>query len=262
MNVYRLVSMAALAVICCGLCHCTSASSSGGPHLVFGFLPQGMSIQSRSTSPALTETQAQEKKMSQLESSWRVQPESEIIDLSTSTSLRVIHVPARAEVLQRDYPVFARAFAGMKDFINSKPAAYPEVAQPDFLFANAGMYIRAKFRLLDLPWGKAVMMLVQYTQGPGPPPPNSDDLRIWIRGMSDAALRGEGGFCLSSDLTVKHPLLKSRDAACADIEGQDETQAMAKAEKELESYTDDSFTPSLRDIERMLRELHVEQDRS
>ncbi len=149
----------------------------------------------------------------------------------------------------------------MKDFINSKPVAYPDPPQPDFLFANASIYIRAKFRCLDLPWGKALIMLVQSTQGPGPPPPNSDDLRIWIRGMSHAALRGEGGFCLSGELTVKHPLLKPRDAACAEIEGQDETQALARAEKQLDSYADDSFTPSIRDIERMLRELNVEKVR-
>ena len=151
----------------------------------------------------------------------------------------------------------------MRDFINSKPVAYPpDKLLPDFLFANAAVYIHAKFRCLELPWGKAVIMLAQYTQGPGPPPPNNDDLCIWIRGISHATLRGEDGFCLSGDLMVKHPLLKSKDAACAEIEGQDETQAMAKAEKQLESYSDDSFTPSLRDIERMLRELKVEKVRS
>jgi hypothetical protein len=262
MKVFQIAPTIALAVTCFCLCQCASKNSAGAPKIALGFLPPDLSVTSRTIIPALSEPQAREKKMSPLDIAWRVKPETEVIHLGPNAALSVIQVPARAQVLQSDYPGFARGLSNMKDFINSKPAAYPDPPQPDFLFANASIYIRAKFRCLDLPWGKAVMMLAQYTQEAHPPPPNSEDLRIWIRGISNDALRGQGGFCLSGELTLKHPLLRSRDAACLEIEGQNETQAMAKAENQLESHADDSFTPSLRDIERMLRELKVEADRS
>ncbi len=223
--------------------------------MTLGFVPPGLSIKSRTTVPALSAGQAKEKQMNALETAWRVQPETKVIHLGTAGAMRVIHVPSRPEVLQRDYPGLARGLSNMKDFINSNPVTYPDSPQPDFLFANASVYIRAKFRCLDLPWGKAVMMLAQYTQGPGPPPPNSDDLRIWIRGISKDALQGKGGFCLSGELKVAHPQLKSRDAACAEVEGQDEEKAIAEGEKWLNTLPDESFSPSLQDIERMLREL-------
>lgn len=200
--------------------------------------------------------------MHDLEANFRVLPTTERITFDAKSALRVISVPPDPQAMQRDHPGFARGLAYMRDFINSAPAAYPDSRQPDFVFVNAGIYVRAKFRCLDFPWGKAVVMLVQYTQEAHPPPPNRDDLRIWIRGISHEALRDTGGFCITGELAVSHPRLKPMDAAAAEIEGQDEMQAMAKAEKQLESYMDDSFTPSLLDIERMLREITVEPVRS
>ncbi len=220
-----------------------------------GFVPRSLSVTSRSVVPALSAEQAKQKQMNALETAWRVQPETEVIHFGTEGAMRVIHVPSRSEVLQRDYPGFARGLSNMKDFISSKPAAYPDPPQPDFLFANASVYVRAKFRCLDLPWGKAVMMLAQYTQEAHPPPPNRDDLRLWIRGISNDALLGKGGFCISAELKVAHPLLKSRDATCAEVEGQDEEKAVVDGEKRLNTFPDESFSPSLQDIERMLREL-------
>ncbi|MDP1588015.1 MAG: hypothetical protein Q8M07_09745, partial [Prosthecobacter sp.] len=87
-------------------------------------------------------------------------------------------------------------------------------------------------------------------------------LQIWIQGVSHDALRGDGGFCILGLLDVNHPKLKPTTESYSEIEGQDEMQAMSKAEKQLESYADDSFTPSLRDVEQMLRELKVEHPRS
>ena len=262
MKLLQVATTNALAFICCCLCHCASADSSGPPKIVFGFLPPDLSIKSRSPIPALTLRQAIEKKVPSFETAFRVKPAGELIAFDKNTALQVIHVPSNSQVLQRDYPAFARGLVTMAAFIKSNPADYPDTPQPDFVPFNAAVFIDAKIRCIELPWGKAVIMLAQYTQEAHPPPPNSDDLRIWIRGMSHAALSGEGGFCLSGELTVKHPLLKTRDAACAEIEGQDETQAMAKADKQLDSYADDLFTPSIRDIERMLRELKVEVVRS
>lgn len=224
-------------------------------------MPASLSIESRAIIPALTADQAKQKQMHYLEASFRVLPKTERITFSEESALRVICLPSNSQALQRDHPGFSRGLAKMKQFINSIPAAYPDSGQPDFVFVNAGIYIRAKFRCLDLPWGKAVVMLVQYTQEAHPPPPNSDDLRIWIRGISHEALRDNGGFCISGEVAVEHPRLKPMEAACAEIEGQDEMKAMAKAEKQLESYPDDSFTPSILDIERMLREITFESGR-
>lgn len=255
MNVFRSVTKIALALICGCLCHCTTAESSKPPKIALGFVPPGLSIESRSVVPALSAEQAKQKQMNALETAWRVQPENEVIHLGTAGAMRVIHVPSRAEVLPKDYPGFARGLSNMKDFIHSKPVAYPDPPQPDFLFANASVYVRAKFRCLDLPWGKAVIMLAQYTQEAHPPPPNSDDLRIWIRGISNDALQSREGFCISGELKVTHPQLKSRDAACTEVEGQDEEKAIADGEKRLNAFPDESFSPSLKDIERMLQEL-------
>jgi len=263
MKVLQIAAAVMLALSCFCLCHCASKNSESAPKVSLGFIPPDLSIKSRSIIPALSEQQAKEKKMNQLSALYLVKPETERVDFGTNTgTVRVTHVPSNPQVLQCDYPSFARGLAGMKDFINSKPAVYPERLQPDFHYADAAIYIRAKFRCLELPWGKVVMMLVQYTQGTHPPPPNSEDLRIWIRGISNDALRGQGGFCIAGDLTVKHLMLKTSEAASAEIEGKDEMQALSEAEKQLDSYSDDSFTPSLRDIEQMLRELQVEQDRS
>lgn len=242
------------------LAACTSPQAGRATHLVPGFLPPGLHVDKRTPVPALTLATAQQRKMNDLEAAWRVMPASEAISFGGDSGLRVVQVPAKAPALRRDYPGFAQRLATMSAFMRSNPADYPSTSQPDLIFGNAGIYIRAKFRCLDLPWGKAAIMLVQYTQEAHPPPPNNEDLRIWIRGISHDALQGQAGFCLYGDFKVTHPLLKSADKA-VEAQGDQEDQVfMAEVERQMNTWADESFSPSLKDVERMLRELSFQSD--
>lgn len=245
------------AIICLLAGGCQSLVNHPSLEAEFGFLPSGLGIQQREFVSALTAKQAQERQMHFLESSFRVLPNHEKITFGDDSALKVIGVPANRQELETDFPGFCRGLEAMRTFLLSQPKNYPEHRQPDFVFVNAGIYIRSKFRLVDLPWGKAVVMMAQYTQEAHPPPPNSDDLSIWIRAMSHDALLGKGGFCVSGEIKVSHPRLKRRDEACRELDGEDELKVIEAAERRLNNFADESFSPSLKGIERMMRELRV-----
>ena len=223
------------------------------PKLHFGFLPDGIVIGERSSTAGMTLAHAVVQGIDEFERNVRIAPPSNSVWMRNCGNLRVYQLERNAKRLARDYPSFAKALPVLRERLENRPAQWP-LRGPDLPFANAGKYVQAKLRYLDVPWGKAVMMLTQYSQEAHPPPPNNDWLLVWIQGLSHDAISGSGGYYVSARLRVTHPKLPDVDGAYAN----EKKVGIEAGERLLESFPDDSYSPPLGEFERMLCEMRVE----
>jgi len=119
---------------------------------------------------------------------------------------------------------------------------------------NAARCFHAKARIVDFPWGRAVLFLTTYVQGPNDSPVNNDMLVLVVQGLTN-----DGRYAVSGHFDIRHPLLpdtmddsRAKGRAYFSLEG--ETEA---AEAWLNRQPDDSFRPSFAQYEKLLASLEI-----
>ncbi|MDP1587044.1 MAG: hypothetical protein Q8M07_04845, partial [Prosthecobacter sp.] len=111
-------------------------------------MPTDLNITRCSIIPALTAKQAKQKQMPELLALRNNLPARELVIFNPNNEMSVFHVPSDSQAMQCDYPRFAQQVSYMTEFLNSKPTTHPKSSHPDFMFMNAAIYMRAKFRCL------------------------------------------------------------------------------------------------------------------
>lgn len=118
---------------------------------------------------------------------------------------------------------------------------------------NAGRCFHAKVRYRKFPWGKAVMFLTTYTQGPSGGTLDSDSLVLVVQGLTD-----DNRYAVNGHFPIRHSKLPdsthnkhSNDKANCPLEKPD------IAEKWLNGQPDASYDPTFSQYEALLRALVI-----
>ena len=112
-----------------------------------------------------------------------------------------------------------------------------QVTLPDFPPRNAGHLIQDRVSYHDFSWGRGILYLVAFTQGPGNYP-NNEELTYLFQGLSH-----DEKVYVSGDFRVTHPSLPATIDLVPDYEDiDDKAQAAARA---LDRQPDATFEPDL-----------------
>lgn len=120
---------------------------------------------------------------------------------------------------------------------------------------NDGRCFHAKLRRLTFPWGRAILFLTCYVQGPGNGLAN-DDLILTIQGFTN-----DGRYAVNGRFGIHHPKLTTgpwpqrpskKGLIEFDLDKQDDN-----AEAWLDAQPDDSFQPTLTQYETFLQSLQI-----
>ena len=185
---------------------------------------------------------------------------------------RVFFIPASGKLqvvsLERiaDYGAGSRTIAGTlpvwKSLIENPAMTDKEIRSllyngqlDEIPWINAGRCFHAKLRRLTFPWGRAVLFLTCYVQGPGNGLAN-DDLVLTIQGFTN-----DGRYAVNGRFDIHHPKLTGpwpkrpfkKGMVEFDFDNQD-----GKAEAWLDKQPDDSFQPTLTQYETFLQSLQIE----
>lgn len=119
---------------------------------------------------------------------------------------------------------------------------------------NAGRAFHAKLRSTTFPWGKALMFITTYVQGPGGGSVNNDMLVLVLQGFTN-----DGRFAVNGRFEIHHPQLpdSAEEKPSAKKHFMDLDESGDAAEKWLDTQADESFYPSLQDYEALFSALEI-----
>ncbi|WP_379713384.1 hypothetical protein [Haloferula chungangensis] len=115
---------------------------------------------------------------------------------------------------------------------------------PDYPPRNAGHLVQAKVSYGDYDWGSGIFYLVQFTQGRGNYPNNSE-LGYLFQGLSK-----DGRFYVSADIRVAHPMLPLDSSEFPSVDSIDD--AAMQMDLSLDGQKDSSFIPSLGEVRSLI----------
>jgi isoleucyl-tRNA synthetase len=157
-----------------------------------------------------------------------------------------------------NYPALMCTWRGLFDAdLNSGSTARTTLYQKqlsEIPWMNAGRAFHAKLRSRTFPWGRALLFLTTYTQGPGPGPVNNDMLVLVVQGLTH-----DGRFAVNGRFEIHHPQLPDSADEKPRVEKHffDLDEPGDAAEKWLDAQADESFDPSLQDYEAFLSALEI-----
>uniref|UniRef100_UPI0037831D00 hypothetical protein n=1 Tax=Prosthecobacter sp. TaxID=1965333 RepID=UPI0037831D00 len=175
-----------------------------------------------------------------------------------------IKAPGKFQVVSMEgpgaanYPALMSTWRGLFDAdLNSGSTARTTLYQKqlsEIPWMNAGRAFHAKLRSRTFPWGRALLFLTTYTQGPGPGPVNNDMLVLVVQGFTH-----DGRFAVNGRFEIHHPQLPDSADEKPRVEKHffDLDEPGDAAEKWLDAQPDESFDPSLQDYEAFLSALEI-----
>ena len=143
---------------------------------------------------------------------------------------------------------------GLQRYLGMAKGAAPD-SPPEIPWMNAARVFKAKLRVVEYPWGKAVLYLTSYVQGRTGGPVNNDMLTLVCQGLTK-----DGRYAVNGKFEIRHPKLPKslwdeRQEGLAVFSIDDDCE---EAERWLSAQLDDVFTPSFRQYEEFLSSLVIE----
>jgi hypothetical protein len=118
----------------------------------------------------------------------------------------------------------------------------------DVPFNEASGSVQSKVQYLDFKTGKGVLFLTQYSQDVVATPLNNEELTCDFQGISN-----DGKYYVAARLAITHPSLpKGIDSTKPPPQNVNVAVYRSKQERLLNSFTDESFKPSLKSLKSMI----------
>ena len=148
----------------------------------------------------------------------------------------------------KSYPYIHEAAAKLRKLLARRPAKFNfDKELNDVPFNNAGGTVQSKVQYLDFKTGKGVLFLTQYSQDALPTRLNNEELTCDFQGLTN-----DGNYYVAARLAITHPSLPkgidSTEPPPKDLKG----SYLNKEERLLNSFTDESFRPSLKSLKSMI----------
>lgn len=126
---------------------------------------------------------------------------------------------------------------------------------------NAGRCFHGKARIVSFPWGRAVIFLTTYVQGPtSESPVNNDELVLTVQGLTS-----DGRYAVNGHFDMRHPRLPDTmdDWGAPGRRRFDigDNKQCSAAEAWLDRQPDDAFQPTLGQYEKLLSALEIKSPR-
>lgn len=175
-----------------------------------------------------------------------------------------IKAPGKLQVVNMEdtgasqYPALMNTWRGLFDAdLNLGSTARTTLYQKqvsEVPWINAGRSFHAKVRSRTFSWGRALLFMTTYVQGPGSAPVNNDMLVLVVQGFTN-----DGRFAVNGRFEIHHPQLpdSAGEKPSAEKRFIDLDESGDAAEKWLDAQPDDSFSPSLQDYEAFLAALEI-----
>ncbi len=152
----------------------------------------------------------------------------------------------------KSYPYIHEAATKLKKLLARHPPKFDfDKDLNDVPFNNAGGTVQSKVQYLDFKTGKGVLFLTQYSQDVVATPLNNEELTCDFQGLTN-----DGKYYVAARLAITHPSLpKGIDATKTpppDLKGTALQNYLRKQERLLNSFTDESFKPSLKNLKSLI----------
>jgi hypothetical protein len=165
------------------------------------------------------------------------------------------------------YPWLTRSLRSLELMLHEKPSQKQFYSQfrlwmrdprrelPDEPFNNAGEGLLAHFRLLEFPWGRGFRLLTYYANGITGYGATNAELLYNFQGLTT-----DQHYYVSARLAVRHPALPDSidDPKAAQ---EDSKEAVEAEQRRVNQFSEDTFVPSLGDLDMMVRSLQIRRDR-
>jgi hypothetical protein len=147
------------------------------------------------------------------------------------------------------YPYIHEAAVKLRKLLARRPLKFNfDKELNDVPFNNAGGTVQSKVQYLDFKTGKGVLFLTQYSQDVLATRLNNEELTCDFQGLTN-----DGKYYVAARLAITHPSLpKGIDSAEPPPQDPKEKNYLKKEERLLNSFTDDSFKPSLKSLKSMI----------
>jgi hypothetical protein len=148
------------------------------------------------------------------------------------------------------YPYIHEAAVKLRKLLAKRPAKFSANKDiNDVPFNNASAAIQSKVQYLPFKTGTGILFLTQYSQDIAPSPVNNEELTCNFQGLT-----ADGNFYVAARLAITHPSLpKGIDFTNVPERERDKKQTyLKKDERLLNSFTDESFRPSLTSLKAMI----------
>jgi len=148
----------------------------------------------------------------------------------------------------KSYPYMHEAATKLRKLLARHPARFSfDKDLNDVPFNNAGGTVQSKVQYLNFKTGKGVLFLTQYSQDVAPTRLNNEELTCDFQGLTN-----DGKYYVAARLAITHPSLpKGIDSTEPPPEGVNKS-SMKQQERLLNSFTDESFKPSLKSLKSLL----------
>ncbi|HEU4870883.1 MAG TPA: hypothetical protein VFT08_08540 [Pyrinomonadaceae bacterium] len=150
----------------------------------------------------------------------------------------------------KSYPYIHEAAIKLRKLLAKRPARFRANKDiNDVPFNNASAAIQSKVQYLSFKTGAGILFLTQYSQDTAPSPVNNEELTCNFQGLST-----DGKYYVAARLAITHPSLpKGIDFTNIPTREADKNQTyLRKDEQLLNSFTDESFRPSLKSLKALI----------
>ncbi len=148
----------------------------------------------------------------------------------------------------KSYPYIHEAAAKLRKLLAKRPAKFKFQSDlNDLPYNNSSGTVQSKVQYLDFKTGKGVLFLTQYSQDAVPTPLNNEELTCNFQGLTN-----DGKYYVAARLAITHPSLPRGIDYTKDPTVDRKGNYLKKDEKLLNSFTDDSFRPSLKNLKSLI----------
>lgn len=150
----------------------------------------------------------------------------------------------------KSYPYIHEAATKLRKLLAKRPAKFNAAKDiNDVPFNNASPAIQSKVQYLSFKTGTGVLFLTQYSQDIAPSPVNNEELTCNFQGLTS-----DGKYYVAARFAITHPSLpKGIDYTNVPNREMDKTRSyLKKDERLLNSFTEDSFRPSLTSLKSLI----------
>jgi hypothetical protein len=153
----------------------------------------------------------------------------------------------------KSYPQVYGAAVELKKTLQNRPAEFrPDSQLPDVSDIDQEQEMHCKVRYLDLPSLSGIGFLTQYTQEDHGTPVNNEQLYFVVQGLTK-----DGRYFIDARFAITHPSLPKNDDDTNKIVRDNDNQYLRKAEKDLNAQPDESFQPSIVDLQNLLASISI-----
>ena len=148
----------------------------------------------------------------------------------------------------KSYPYIHEAAGKLRKLLARRPAKVNVNKDiNDLPFNNASAALQGRMQYLSFKTGAGILFLTQYSQDVAPTPLNNEELTCDFQGLTN-----DGKYYVAARLAITHPSLPKGIDSTKPPPQDPKGNYLRKQERLLNSFTDESFQPSLKHLKALI----------